>query len=72
MKDKSNGELFAEAVREALAPEDAPRAEPETPTRPRKPAPVPEIGSIGAPGHREAQKMYDFEQAMTAAMNRYR
>ena len=71
MTEKTNAQLFAEAVNEALAPEDAPRAAPETPG-PRKPAPVPEIGSIGAPGHREAQKMYDFEQAMIAAMNRYR
>lgn len=68
----SNAELFAQAVNEALAPEDAPRAEPETPTGVRRPAPVPEIGSIGAPGHREAQQMYDFEQTMLAAMNRNR
>lgn len=70
MTEKTNAQLFAEAVNEALAPQDAPRAEPETPTGPRKPAPVPEIGSIGAPGHREAQKMYDFQQAMIAAINR--
>ncbi len=68
----SNAELFSRAVNEALAPQDAPRAEPETPTGPRKPEPVPEIGHIGAPGHREAQQMYDFEQTMLAAMNRYR
>lgn len=71
MKDKSNGELFAEAVREALAPDTPPPA-PQEPTGPRRPAPVPEIGSIGAPGHREAQQMYDFEQTMLAAMNRNR
>ena len=71
MKDKSNGELFADAVREALAP-DSPPPTPDTPAGPRRPEPVPEIGHIGAPGHREAQKMYDFEQAMTAAMNRNR
>lgn len=70
MTEKTNAQLFAEAVNEALAPEDAPRAEPETPTGPRKPATVPEIGSTGAPGHREAQQMYDFQQAMIAAMNR--
>ena len=68
----SNAELFAQAVNAALAPPDSPPPTPDTPTGPRKPAPVPEIGSIGAPGHREAQKMYDFEQAMTAAMNRNR
>lgn len=67
----SNADKFARAVNEALAPEDAPRAEPDAPG-PRKPAPVPEIGSIGAPGHREAQQMYDFEQTMLAAMNRNR
>ncbi len=59
----SNAELFAQAVNEAPPT-------PDTPTGPRKPAPVPEIGSIGAPGHREAQKMYDFQQAIIAAMNR--
>ena len=70
MTEKTNAQLFAEAVNEALAPQDTARAEPDTPTGPRKPAPVPEIGSIGAPGHREAQKMYDFQQAMIAAINR--
>ena len=65
----SNADLFARAVNEALAPQDTPRAEPETPG-PRRPAPVPEIGSIGAPGHREAQQMYDFQQTMIAAINR--
>ena len=67
----SNADLFARAVNEALAPQDTPRAEPEAP-EPRRPAPVPEIGSIGAPGHREAQQMYDFEETMLAAMNRNR
>ena len=64
---RQNAELFAALFTPA-------QNEPPTgqDTGPRKPAPVPEIGSIGAPGHREAQKMHDFEQAMIAAMNRNR
>lgn len=56
----SNADLFARAVNEALAPQDSPRAEPETPTGPRKPAPVPEVGSTTAPGHREASRLAAF------------
>ena len=63
MKDKSNGELFAQAVNEALAP-DTPQPEPETPTGPRRPAPVPEVGQATGPLDRETILRADFEQAL--------
>ena len=66
----SNAELFAQAVNEALAPEDAPRAEPETPTGPRKPAPVPEIGAARAPQDHDAVRRAMFADLMTNIINR--
>ena len=66
---KTNGELFAEAVREALAP-DAPRAEPEPPAGPRKPAPVPEVGAARAPRDHDAERRAMFADLMTNIINR--
>lgn len=63
----SNAELFARAVNEALAPEDAPRAEPETPAGPRRPAPVPEAGH--APKEKPPSPYEQFEQAMKSHFN---
>lgn len=65
MTDKSNGELFAEAVREALAPDSPPPA-PDTPT-PRRPAPVPEVGH--APKEKPPSPYEQFEQAMKSHFN---
>lgn len=65
----SNAELFAEAVREALAPEDTPRAEPETPA-PRRPAPVPEVGAARAPRDHDAERRAMFADLMTNIINR--
>ena len=69
MTNKSNGELFAEAVREALAPEDTPRAEPETPG-PRRPAPVPEVAAARAPRDHDAERRAMFADLMTNIINR--
>jgi hypothetical protein len=69
---KTNAELFAQAVSEALTPQEKPTTEPDERTGPRKPEPVPEVGSHGAPGQKEAQKMYDFEQSFISAFNRNR
>ena len=68
MTDKTNGELFAEAVRDALAP-DTPRAEPETPT-PRRPAPVPEVAAARAPQDHDAVRRAMFADLMTNIINR--
>lgn len=69
MTDKSNSELFAEAVREALAP-DSPTPTPDTPTGPRKPAPVPEIGAAHAPRDHDAERRAMFADLMTNIINR--
>lgn len=63
---QSNAELFAKAVREALAP-DTPQPEPETPTGPRRPAPVPEVGH--APKAKPPSPFEQFEQAMKSHFN---
>lgn len=63
----SNAELFARAVNEALAPQDAPQPEPETPTGPRKPAPVLEVGH--APKEKPPSPFEQFEQAMKTHFN---
>lgn len=70
MTNKRNGELFAAAVNKALAPEDAPRAEPDTPTGPRKPAPVPEVGAARAPRDHDAERRAMFADLMTNIINR--
>lgn len=67
---QSNAELFAEAVREALAPEDAPRAAPETPTGVRRPTPVREIGAAHAPQDHDAERRAMFADLMTNIINR--
>ena len=66
---QSNAELFAQAVNEALAP-DTPQPEPETPTGPRKPAPVPEIGAARAPQDHDAVRRAMFADLMTNIINR--
>lgn len=68
----SKAEQFAAALEEAfntpLVPD--PPAAPTTPSGPRKPAPVPEVGRGGtAPGVREAEAQYDFAQTVTRAFN---
>lgn len=68
MTDKTNAQLFAEAVNEALAP-DTPQPEPETPT-PRRPAPVPEIGAAHAPQDHDAVRRAMFADLMTNIINR--
>lgn len=68
MTDKSNGELFAEAVREALAP-DSPTPTPETPA-PRRPAPVPEVAAARAPRDHDAVRRAMFADLMTNIINR--
>lgn len=65
---QSNAELFAEAVREALAP-DAPQPEPETPG-PRKPAPVPEVGAARAPRDHDAERRAMFADIFSQITNR--
>lgn len=65
----SNAELFAQAVNEALAP-DTPQPEPETPTGPRRPAPVPEIGAAHAPQDHDAERRAMFADLMTNIINR--
>ena len=60
---KSNAELFAEAVREAMAP-DSPPPTPDTPT-PRRPAPVPEVGAARAPRDHDAERRAMFADLMT-------
>ena len=65
----SNAELFARAVNEALAPEDAPQPEPETPG-PRRPAPVPEVAAAHAPRDHDAERRAMFADLMTNIINR--
>ena len=63
---KSNAELFAEAVHAALAPQDT-APTPDTPTGPRKPAPVPEVGVANAPKRSTAEQ---FAELMGDKLNR--
>lgn len=67
---KSNAELFADAVNKALAPQDTPRAAPETPTGPRKPAPVPEVGAARAPRDHDAERRAMFADIFSQITNR--
>lgn len=66
---KSNAELFADAVREALAP-DAPPPTADTPAGPRKPAPVPEVAAARAPRDHDAVRRAMFADLMTNIINR--
>lgn len=61
---QSNAELFAEAVRKALAPDCL--GESESPG-PRRPAPVPEAGH--APKDKPPSPFEQFEQAMKSHFN---
>lgn len=65
----STADLFTRAVNEALAPQDAPQPEPETPG-PRRPAPVPEIGAARAPRDHDAVRRAMFADLMTNIINR--
>ena len=66
---KSNAELFAEAVNEALAPQDTAPPTPDTPT-PRRPAPVPEVAAARAPRDHDAVRRAMFADLMTNIINR--
>ena len=65
----SNAELFAQAVNEALAPQDTPPPTTETPT-PRRPAPVPEIGAARAPQDHDAVRRAMFADIFSQITNR--
>ena len=65
----SNAELFAQAVNEALAP-DTPQPEPETPTGPRRPAPVPEVAAARAPQDHDAERRAMFADIFSQITNR--
>lgn len=69
-----NAEQFAAVVQQALTSPVLPDTPaPDTPapdTGPRRPAPVPEAGRAGtAPGAREAEAQYEFEQTVTRSLN---
>ena len=64
MTDKTNAELFADAVNAALAPQDT-APTPDTPTGPRKPAPVPEVAAARAPQDHDAVRRAMFADLMT-------
>jgi hypothetical protein len=69
MTRQQNAEAFAAAIEQALNP-----AQNEPPTEdqdngPRKPEPVPEAGSCGAPGAKEAARVADIEATLTRVLN---
>lgn len=67
---KTNGEIFAQFMNEAYGIEPEEPKQEEKPTRPRKPAPVPEAGTAGRErAQAEAEAREKSERNFLSALN---
>lgn len=67
---KTNGEIFAQFMNEAYGIEPEEPKQEEKPTRPRKPAPVPEAGTAGQErAQAEAEAREQSERNFLSALN---
>lgn len=66
---RQNAETFARLINQALAPAEEPPTPEDQDNGPRKPEPVPEAGSCGAPGAKEATRVADIETTLTRVLN---
>lgn len=65
---KTNGEIFQQFIQEAYGIGEP--TEPEKPTGPRKPAPVPEAGRAGSsPAATEAEARHTFHETLQRYFN---
>lgn len=69
MTRQQNAEAFAAAIEQALSPAHSKPPTEDQDNGPRKPEPVPEAGSCGAPGAKEATRVADIETTLTRVLN---